>query len=137
MESAPCTPLLLSALRAFSGLSLQYECRDEKSPKELEDDLIKSTRINVIGQIHLFSVFLPLILKGKAKKVIALSSGHADPEMVNKFDVEVASLYTISKAALNMAVAKFNAQYKKDGVLFLALSPGMVDTGNMDNSKSF
>ena len=49
--------------------------------------------------------------------------------MVLDFDIAVSPMYSISKAALNMAIAKFSAQYAKDGVLFLALSPGMVDTG--------
>lgn len=97
--------------------------------------MITLTKINVIGQIHLFTLFLPLILKGTAKKVIAISSGHADLTLVNRYDLEMAGLYTISKAALNMAVAKFSAQYKKDGVLFLSISPGSVDTGALDLSK--
>lgn len=99
--------------------------------------MLALTKINVIGQIHLFTLFLPLILKGTTKKIIALTSGHADQGLVNQFEVENAALYSISKAGLNMAIAKFNAQYKKEGVLFLALSPGMVDTGGMDNSKCF
>jgi NAD(P)-dependent dehydrogenase (short-subunit alcohol dehydrogenase family) len=36
--------------------------------------------------------------------------------------------YAISKAALNMAVAKFAAALKQEGFVFLALSPGLVDT---------
>jgi hypothetical protein len=34
---------------------------------------------------------------------------------------------------MNMAIAKFSAQYKKDGILFLSLSPGVVDTGHHSN----
>lgn len=95
----------------------------------------KLTKINVTAQIHLFSVFLPLILKGSAKKVIALSSGHGDLDLVKEYELEHASLYSISKAALNMVIAKFHAQYKKDGVTFLALSPGAVDTGNANECE--
>lgn len=89
---------------------------------------------NVIGVIHLFNLFMPLVLQGKTKKVIAISTGMADAELVNQFDVDTGSIYAASKAALNMIVAKFSAQYKKDGVLFLALSPGFVETGGFDNS---
>lgn len=35
----------------------------------------------------------------------------------------------MSKAAMNMAAAKFSAQYKRDDVLFLCISPGVVDVG--------
>jgi NAD(P)-dependent dehydrogenase (short-subunit alcohol dehydrogenase family) len=78
---------------------------------------------------------MPLVLKGSVKKVIAISSGHADLELINKFDMENSALYAASKAALNVIVGKFSAQYKKDGVLFLSLSPGVVEVGHFDNSK--
>lgn len=76
---------------------------------------------------------MPLILKGEVKKVIAISSGHASLDAISNLGIEVAPLYTISKAALNAAVAKFSAQYAKDGVLFMSICPGMVDTGHFAN----
>ncbi len=66
--------------------------------------------------------------KGQVKKVIAISSGMADPDLVTKYEVWSAASYTISKAALNMAVAKFAASYNKEGILFMCISPGVVDT---------
>lgn len=36
--------------------------------------------------------------------------------------------YSISKAGLNMAVAKFAAAYKDEGIIFLNVSPGLVKT---------
>lgn len=36
-----------------------------------------------------------------------------------------------------MAVAEFIAQYRKEGVLFIAVCPGAVDSGYFDNRKSF
>ncbi|RYP12602.1 hypothetical protein DL765_007233 [Monosporascus sp. GIB2] len=85
---------------------------------------------NVLANIHLYSVFLPLILKGKAKKVVAITSGLGDIDWTNEYELEAQSLYAISKAALNMVTAKFNAQYKKGGVLFLSVCPGFVDVGH-------
>ena len=79
---------------------------------------------------------MPLILKGHKKKVITLSTGLADMEITRKFDLDQSVPYSISKAALNMAVAKFSAQYAKDGVLFLSLSPGLVDTGLYADGES-
>ena len=67
-----------------------------------------------------------LVLKGKVKKVIALSSGHGDLDLINDLDIENAALYAASKAALNVVVAKFSARYKRDGVLFVSISPGVV-----------
>ncbi|KAK1962249.1 short chain dehydrogenase [Colletotrichum sublineola] len=84
---------------------------------------------NVVGNIHLFHLFLPLVLKGKVKKVICISTGLADLDFSNSLDVVTAPLYTASKAAVNAIVSRFSAQYKKDGVLFLSISPGLVEVG--------
>lgn len=51
-------------------------------------------------------------------------------EPMRQFDLDPAALYSITKAGMNVAVAKFSAQYKKDGVLFLSISPGVVDVGH-------
>ncbi|TVY73125.1 putative oxidoreductase [Lachnellula suecica] len=102
-----------------------------QDPLALEADLISHFRINTIGPIHLFNAFIPLILAGKTKKVIAISTGAADTEMTLKPDMYQATAYSITKAALNMAVAKFSAVYRETGVLFMAICPGAVDTGSL------
>lgn len=91
--------------------------------------MLDSFRVNALGNVHLFNIYLPLLLKGNAKKAIAISSGMADIEFVNEFDIANGAPYTMTKAAMNAAIAKFNAQYKSQGVLFLSISPGMVNTG--------
>ncbi|KAI9680452.1 MAG: hypothetical protein M1822_007210 [Bathelium mastoideum] len=101
-------------------------------PEELEKISSQLFQTNVVGNIHLFNLFIPLVLKGKVKKVIAISSGHADLDFINNHEIEVGPLYAMSKAALNVAVAKFNAQYKKDGVLFMSISPGVIDVGHTE-----
>jgi NAD(P)-dependent dehydrogenase (short-subunit alcohol dehydrogenase family) len=106
-----------------------------KDPKTLETELLQCFKINVVGQIHLFNFFLPLILKGTAKKVIALTSGFADDSLTVTYDLEVAGPYSISKAALNTTIAKYSAELRKDGVLFLSISPGFVETGQNANGK--
>ncbi|KAL4892335.1 hypothetical protein BDV59DRAFT_202838 [Aspergillus ambiguus] len=64
---------------------------------------------------------------GTAKKVITISTGVADLDLTNDYEIEIGALYAASKAAMNVIVAKFNAQYKKDGVLFMSISPGLVE----------
>ncbi|KAK4151563.1 NAD(P)-binding protein [Chaetomidium leptoderma] len=98
-------------------------------PEMVTKTLRELFEVNVIGNVHLFNLFMPLIVKGQAKKVIAISTGLADTVLTNSYELTTGSLYATSKAALNMVVAKYNAQYKKAGVLFLALSPGFVDVG--------
>jgi NAD(P)-dependent dehydrogenase (short-subunit alcohol dehydrogenase family) len=87
-------------------------------------------KVNAVANVHLFNLFMPLILKGRAKKVVAISSGSADLESVREFDIVNFPAYAMSKAALNVALAKFSAQYRKDGVLFISICPGLVEAGH-------
>ncbi|KAF5023007.1 hypothetical protein F66182_4965 [Fusarium sp. NRRL 66182] len=100
-------------------------------PQKLEDDLLETFKINTIGNIHLFNLFMPLIMNGQAKKVITISSGMADLDFISKFSIADAAPYSISKGAVNVAVAKFDAQYREKGILFMSISPGLVDTGGL------
>jgi NAD(P)-dependent dehydrogenase (short-subunit alcohol dehydrogenase family) len=102
--------------------------------EEVEEISSEYFRTNVVGNVHLFNLFVPLVMKSSVKKVIALSSGHGDLDFINNNEVDVSPLYSASKAAMNVIVAKFQAQYKKDGVLFFSISPGPVDVGHFDNS---
>ncbi|KAF7559190.1 hypothetical protein G7046_g4957 [Stylonectria norvegica] len=102
-------------------------------PEKLENELLAAYRTNVVGSVHLFNLYTPLILKGRVKKVIAISTGMADAEVTAKWDLATGGPYSASKAALNMVVAKFSAEYKEQGVLFLAVSPGVVETGGYAN----
>jgi NAD(P)-dependent dehydrogenase (short-subunit alcohol dehydrogenase family) len=104
---------------------------------QLEKDMVDQFKTNAVANIHLFNLFIPLVLKGNVKKVIAISSGMADTELVRKYGIYESACYAVSKASLNMIVAKFQAEYTKDGVLFLAICPGFVNTGLYDNSMSF
>jgi len=101
----------------------------DDSPESLEEDLMSSFKANVVGVAHTINAFLPLIKKGQGKKVITLSTGMADLDLVNRFSIPIAGPYSISKAATNMLVAKYNAALgKSEGILFMAISPGLVDT---------
>ncbi len=104
-------------------------------PVALERELLDLYKTNVIGNVHLFNLFLPLILKGQKKKVIAITSGMADIELVAKYGIEVGGPYSVSKAGTNAVVAKYSAEYAKDGVLFMSICPGMVDTGHSSKSE--
>jgi NAD(P)-dependent dehydrogenase (short-subunit alcohol dehydrogenase family) len=98
--------------------------------------MLESYMINTVGNVHLFNLALPLILKGEAKKIIAISSGMADPDFITQFSITDGPGYSMSKGALNIAIAKFDAEYRKQGVLFMAISPGLVATQDMSNGKS-
>jgi NAD(P)-dependent dehydrogenase (short-subunit alcohol dehydrogenase family) len=118
-----------SSLDPFSVLS--------QEPHHLTEELLDTFKTNVVGNVHLFNIFLPLVLKGNVKKVVTISSGMADLDLVVKHGVEEAGPYSISKAAMNMVAAKFQAEYEKHGVLFLSISPGLVDTGNIQDCEFY
>lgn len=122
-----------SRLSPFWPHSDTYDRGDQV--QELEETGLKSWQTNVIGNIHFINLFMPLVLKGRVKKVFAISSGHADLDFINDLDVEVSFMYAATKAALNVVVAKFSAQYKKQGVLFISMSPGVVDVGHYNNGS--
>ncbi|KAJ2996238.1 hypothetical protein NUW58_g1038 [Xylaria curta] len=106
-----------------------------QDPKVFDEAFAYTMNTNVIGNVHLFTSLMPLVLKGKAKKIIAISSASADIELQRKYDLELSPTYSASKAALNAIVAKFSAQYARDGVLIMSICPGMVDTQTFDGSK--
>ncbi|KAI1468316.1 NAD(P)-binding protein [Daldinia caldariorum] len=113
----------------ISGVSASLGLFDlGENPKALDEDLEKSFRTNVYGNIHLINFFLPLIQKGQAKKVISISTGLADFELTKEYKIEPAGPYAMSKAALNLAIAKYHAQFASEGILFFSISPGMVAT---------
>lgn len=112
-----------------------YQNRSEY-PQQLEEDFLYAFKANVIGNVHLFNLYLPLVLKGQAKKVITISSGLGDLEITTKYSLATGGPYATSKAAMNLVNAKFGAEWSEKGVLFLCISPGVVDNGSMANSKN-
>ncbi|KAJ7198046.1 hypothetical protein B0H12DRAFT_1206696 [Mycena haematopus] len=98
------------------------------SPDALEHDLLDNFKTNTIGVIHSTNAFLPLLKNGSAKKVISITSALGDLDVTLQGEAIGEASYAISKAAVNMVVAKYAAQYKPEGFTFLALCPGMVST---------
>ncbi|KAH8930399.1 NAD(P)-binding protein [Atractiella rhizophila] len=96
--------------------------------------ITESFRVNVLGPIQMVRAFLPLLRKGTEKKVVNINSiagsiGTVDPgrDMFWK-DIGASGAYSISKAALNMATRKFDANLRHQGFTFIALHPGWVKT---------
>jgi NAD(P)-dependent dehydrogenase (short-subunit alcohol dehydrogenase family) len=127
-------PLSLSHSQIYRSPNILKNSGAE--PQKLEEHIHEVLQTNLIGDIHLFNLTIPLIQAGRIKKIIAISSGHADADIAAKYEVSDNAIYAISKAALNMAIAKFSAQYAKEGILFLGVSPGVVDTGNNADGES-
>ncbi|RDW84079.1 uncharacterized protein DSM5745_04405 [Aspergillus mulundensis] len=96
----------------------------------LESDILTSISINTLGVIKTIEAFLPLLqaVTDGPKKAIAITSGMSDLDLINSAGIAVAAPYAISKGALNVAIAKYNALYKGEGILFMGVCPGYVST---------
>ncbi|KAJ7158251.1 hypothetical protein C8R43DRAFT_882641 [Mycena crocata] len=99
-----------------------------ETEEALDKELLDNFKVNTLGTIHCTNTFLPLLRNGAAKKVITISSGHGDMDVVLQTGVNEFPGYAISKAALNLAIAKYAVELKPEGFVFLSLSPGAVDT---------
>ena len=110
------------------GLDDFADNNNNLDPEILDAELLKSFRVNVVGVIDTINTFLPLVKNGTAKKVVVISTGMADHDLVNNGGIWNGAPYTISKAAVNMVVSKYNARLGPQGILFFALSPGVVAT---------
>ncbi|KAJ7143583.1 hypothetical protein C8R43DRAFT_1199124, partial [Mycena crocata] len=99
-----------------------------ETAEALDRDLLDTFKVNTLGTIHCIHTFLPLLRKGSAKKVITISSAMGDVDLVLQTGVHDSPGYSMAKAALNLAIAKFAVALKAEGFVFLSLSPGVVNT---------
>ena len=104
-------------------------------PQTLIQELQTTFDVNVIGVINTVNTFISLLRKGQEKKVLTISSFIGDADFINQVGISIAAPYSVSKAALNVAVATYNALYKSEGILFMAVSPGVVATGDKSPSE--
>jgi len=52
----------------------------------------------------------------------------SDAELITKIGYYHAAPYGISKAAVNLAVTKYAIEFRDKELIFVAMSPGFVDT---------
>jgi len=107
----------------------------EGKEADLERVVDQSIKTNVLGVIYAVNAFLPLIRAGKTKKIINLSTGMADEEVILTTEISQAVPYSLSKAALNTVNAKYAVQLKPEGVVVSAISPGWVDTSTTEPTE--
>jgi NAD(P)-dependent dehydrogenase (short-subunit alcohol dehydrogenase family) len=82
----------------------------------------------VYGALWVTNAFLPLIEKGTQKKIVHITSGMADIDLVRTTEISYAVPYAVAKAGMNILAAKYAVELKSKGIKVLALSPGWVDT---------
>lgn len=87
--------------------------------------------VNVLGTIHAINAFLPLLKASSATRtvrVVALTSALADLDSTLVTGFAGQPVYSISKAAVNMVIAKYAVRLREENFVFLAISPGLVNT---------
>ncbi|EPQ50278.1 NAD P-binding protein [Gloeophyllum trabeum ATCC 11539] len=95
----------------------------------LKKDLFATLEVNVYGVMITILTFIPLLKKSSIKKVVTLSSAMCDLDFINGTGMTTSVSYSISKGAVNVAMAKFAAKFKDDGIIFLSICPGLTSTG--------
>jgi len=99
----------------------------ENKPEILESELSNSFNTNVIGLANTINTFLPALRRGEGKKVAVLSTARADDKFTIITQDTLSAAYQSSKAAANHLVLQYSIQYKKEGLMFLSISPGWVE----------
>lgn len=102
----------------------------------LASEMTNAMNTNAIGVLCAINAFLPLIRKSSVKKVIAISSGAADIGVTMTASLSGHIPYSVSKAALNLIIAKYACAHRTEGIVFLALHPGYVYTATEDLKSS-
>ncbi|BGP11743.1 hypothetical protein JCM10049v2_007663 [Rhodotorula toruloides] len=123
----------LDTLIANAGISNALPPPSETTPELVQANL----NVNLYGVMNLVSSSLPLLRKGQAKQIFAVSSTVGS--LGGLFSEN--SLYTaycMSKTILNMYMRKLSVELKEEGFTVVMYSPGFVKTnltggyGDMD-----
>jgi NAD(P)-dependent dehydrogenase (short-subunit alcohol dehydrogenase family) len=91
------------------------------------DALKAEVDFTVTSPILLIRAFLPLLRRAPTKKILVISSVLASIETGIKMP-GLANGYSISRAALNMAVRKWSATLRMEGIIAACIHPGWVIT---------
>lgn len=95
---------------------------------------------NVLGVVYTTNAFLPLLRAAAAThtvKVLNISSAMGETHFALNCELGTAAPYSVSKAALNMVVAKYAARFKHENIVFVGLSPGLVNTAVRPRKSKF
>ncbi|KZT03449.1 NAD(P)-binding protein [Laetiporus sulphureus 93-53] len=129
---APLLPNGLDYLINNAGVSYQdYIPFDKIDLKLYEEEL----RVNAIAPIHVTRTFLPLIRKGKAKKIVFFTSILGSITLATNWS-DLQPVYSVSKAALNTTVRLWAVPLASEGIATVLLHPGWAgtDMGNKNDA---
>ncbi|PCH37030.1 NAD(P)-binding protein [Wolfiporia cocos MD-104 SS10] len=108
--------------------SLYLALDDYDNDDALDADFIEAFKVNVLGAVHAINSFLPLLRQGATKKIVVMSMGGAERDVVWRTRLAGMCAYGVSKAGTNMVATKYSVQLEREGFTVVTVSPGMVDT---------
>ncbi|KAF8870374.1 hypothetical protein BD779DRAFT_1455550 [Infundibulicybe gibba] len=82
---------------------------------------------STVVPVQIGNALLPLIRKSTAKK-FAIITSHLGSLAISPQSVDLADVYSVSKAALNMLARKWGATLKAEGITTILIHPGWVQT---------
>lgn len=105
--------------------------------EESIDEMQRMFDTNVFGVIRVTQVFLPLLRKSKAARIVMMSSGLGS--LTDALDMRSETWtvgfggYCASKTALNMLTVKLAKELDRDGIKVNAVDPGLTSTDMTGN----
>jgi len=107
----------------LDGLAVNAARYDFRPLLEMEpEELDAIFRVNAVSAFHFLKLAHPLLLRGKGKSALFVSS------TLGARPVAGVGAYAASKAALNSLVKSFAIELASDGIRVNAVLPGVVDT---------
>lgn len=99
---------------------------DEQDIATIRADTMRQVfEVNTLAPMMLTQAFLPLLRKAQGARIIYISS---DMASIADRTYGGSNAYCISKAGLNMLARGAAAEFKKEGMIAVALDPGWVKT---------
>ncbi|KZF23355.1 short-chain dehydrogenase-like protein [Xylona heveae TC161] len=92
------------------------------------DDLDNVLHVNIGGTHNVTRAFIPLLEKGKQKKIINISSTVGSFGMAERYAPLPYHGYKISKTGLNMLTYQYAHSFAEKGFTVVAISPGWLKT---------
>ncbi|KAI0372392.1 NAD-P-binding protein [Pilatotrama ljubarskyi] len=120
--------LIHGAARTGGGQLFRRGFDHYKDLDELDEDFIDAFKANTLGIVHSVSVFLPLLRRGTAKKIVIIGTAGASPKFTVFAGVPDVVAYNVTKAAGLMVAAKYAVSLKREGFTVVSIHPGVVDT---------
>nr|OQO17269.1 hypothetical protein B0A51_17278 [Rachicladosporium sp. CCFEE 5018] len=100
-----------------------------KGMRSVEVEALMSVfELNVVGVQRITMAFLPLLERGREKKIMNISSRLASISLASHTKFAPTYAYKVSKAAMNMLTMQYALDLQDSGFTVMAVSPGWLKT---------